>query len=69
VTLNARDVVEMFEPELASARTRATQLTSAISPMFGEAKRVFANADPETRVVAGLAAGLVLGRVVNRLGR
>jgi len=67
--VNARDMVEVFEPELADARVRARQLTSTLNPMLEEAKRVFAKADVDTRVVTSLAAGLVLGKVVSRLGR
>jgi hypothetical protein len=67
--VNARDVVEMFEPELADARTMATQATAALGPVLEEAKSYYAKTDPDTRVVIGLVAGLVLGKVVSRLGR
>jgi len=67
--VNARDVVEMFEPELADAKTKATQATAALGPMLEEAKGFYAKADTNTRVVLGLAAGLMLGKVVSRLGR
>ena len=67
--MNARDVLDLFEPEFADARGKATQLTSGLSPLIGEAKRSYANADPDMRIVTGLLAGLVLGKVVSRLGR
>jgi hypothetical protein len=61
-------VLEMFEPEIASLRATAAQITSALGPRLNEAKSFFAQTDRDTQVVAGLAAGLVLGRAVRRLG-
>jgi hypothetical protein len=67
--VNASDVLATFEPELADARAKATSVASALSPMLEEAKTWFANADRDTRILTSLAAGLVLGKVVSRLGR
>jgi hypothetical protein len=69
VAVTARDVVEMFEPELADAKTKATQAAAALGPMVEEAKSYYAKADRDTQVVLALAAGLLLGKVVSRLGR
>jgi hypothetical protein len=69
VAVNVRDVVEMFEPELAEAKTAATQATAALGPMLEEARSYYAKTDRDTRIVLGLVAGLVLGKVVSRLGR
>lgn len=67
--MNAHDVVELFEPELADAKTKAAQAATALGPMLEEAKSAYAKADPDTRVVLGLLAGLMLGKVVSRLAR
>jgi hypothetical protein len=67
--VNARDLLEVFEPELGDVRAKASQATSALSPMLEEAKRFYASQDPDTRVLLGLGVGLLLGKVVGRLGR
>lgn len=67
--LNARDVVEMFEPEITDAKAKSTQVAAALGPMLEQAKISYEKADPDTRVVLGLVAGVILGKVVSRLGR
>ena len=69
VAVNARDVLEMFEPELAEAKVKATQVGAALTPMLEEAKRIYGKQSRETQIVAGLAAGLILGKVLSRVGR
>lgn len=65
----ASDVLEIIEPELASAKAVAAQATSALGPMLEEGRKWFAEADRDTQIVAALAAGLLLGKAVSRLGR
>ena len=67
--MNARDVLELIEPELADAKAKAGQATSALSPVLEEAKSFYAKQEPNTQVLLGLAAGLLVGKVVGRLGR
>lgn len=67
--MTARDVVELFEPEIANARTLATQATAALGPAVEEARHQYKQVDRDTQIVIALVAGLILGKVVSRLGR
>ena len=74
--MNARDLFEMIEPALTAARSKVTPLLSnfSLAPLtqlfsLEEAKERHAEAGPVTRVVSGLAAGMLAGKVVSSLGR
>ena len=67
--MNASDVLEIIEPELAGAKAVASQATSALGPVLDEARHWFAQADRDTQIVIALAGGLVLGKAVSLLGR
>jgi hypothetical protein len=64
--MNARDVFEMIEPTVGEARQKVAHL---LEFFFEQAKEVHAKAGPATRVVSGLAGGVVAGKVVSSLGR
>jgi hypothetical protein len=56
----------MIEPTLADARRKVTAL---LSFSFEQAKEVHAKAGPVKRIVSGLTAGIVAGKVVSSLAR
>lgn len=64
--MNPRDVFGMIEPTLADARRKVTAL---LSFSFEQAKEVHAKAGPVKRIVSGLTAGIVAGKVVSSLAR
>jgi hypothetical protein len=56
----------MVEPALGEARTKVTSLRTCL---LERAKLRHAHANPATRIVSGLAAGVALGKLVSSLGR
>jgi hypothetical protein len=64
--MNVSDLVAMVEPALGEARTKVTSLRTCL---LERAKLRHAHANPATRIVSGLAAGVALGKLVSSLGR
>jgi hypothetical protein len=64
--MNARDVLELFDADLDELKST---VVPALTAAREQAMQLYAEQDQNTRILAGLVAGLVLGKVVSRLGR